>query len=358
MTKQTVVSSDFSWAAVLTKLVNRGDLAEVEADWAMSHVMTGDATNAQIAALLMGLRTKGEKTGEVTGLVKAMLRHAVPLDVPGLCVDVVGTGGDHANTVNISTMAAIVVAATGIRVVKHGNRAASSQCGSADVLEALGVQLDLSPDRIAQVAQEVGITFCFAPLFHPAMRHAAPVRRELGIATTFNMLGPLINPARPQAAAVGVGVRAMAPLMAGVLAEQGVSALVFHSEDGVDELTVAGPSAVWEVHAGVVREISINPADLSLPIAPSSELRGGDARHNATIARSVLTGQRHGPIRDVVLLNAAAGLVAASGVEISRSDTTMPLKDRLSRAFIQAAHVVDTGAAAHLLERWAAATHR
>jgi anthranilate phosphoribosyltransferase len=228
----------------------------------MDRIMSADATPVQIAGFLVALRAKGETVDELTGLAEAMLSHAVRIEVPGPTVDVVGTGGDRANTVNISTMAALVVAGAGLRVVKHGNRAASSACGSADVLEALGVRLDLPPERVAEVAEQAGITFCFAQLFHPAMRHAAQARGGLGVPTAFNFLGPLTNPAQPAAAAVGVADLRMAPLLAGVLAARGASALVFRGEDGLDELTTSGPSQVWLVRDGAVTQQRLDPAEL------------------------------------------------------------------------------------------------
>ncbi|MGL5858708.1 MAG: anthranilate phosphoribosyltransferase [Angustibacter sp.] len=367
-----------TWPGLLSELLSGADLTREQTDWAMDCIMRGDATAAQIAGFLVALRSKGESVPEVTGLVDAMVRHAVRIEVPGHCVDVVGTGGDRAHTVNISTMAALVVAGAGCRVVKHGNRAASSACGSADVLEALGVRLDLPSSRVAQVAVEAGITFCFAQLFHPSMRHAAGARRELGIPTAFNVLGPLTNPAAPQAAAVGVGDRRMAPVVAGVLAGRGTSALVFRGEDGLDELTTAGPSSVWEVSGGGVVEHRLDPAQLGIPTASASTLRGGDVAYNARVVHEVLAGQR-GPVRHAVLLNAAAGLVAADAVR-SRSVTdpetrvlkaeilaarsgagaqvkvgdTADLTSRMAAAVERATAAVDSGAAAEVLERWVA----
>ncbi len=257
-----------------------------------------------------------------------MLDHAVRIEVDGPCVDVVGTGGDRRNTVNISTMAALVVAGAGARVVKHGNRAASSSTGSADVLEALGVDLDLPVDRVAAVAERVGITFCFAQRFHPAMRHAGAVRAGLGVATAFNFLGPLTNPAQPVASAIGVADPRMAAVMAGVLAARGRSALVFRGDDGLDELTTTGPSRVWWVRDGEVREQELEPARLGLPRSELADLVGGDSAHNAAVVHDVLDGAR-GPVRDAVLLNAAAGLVAldeATGA--GAGDARGALRDR------------------------------
>jgi anthranilate phosphoribosyltransferase len=315
----------------------------------MDRIMSADATPVQIAGFLVALRAKGETVDELTGLAEAMLSHAVRIEVPGPTVDVVGTGGDRANTVNISTMAALVVAGAGLRVVKHGNRAASSACGSADVLEALGVRLDLPPERVAEVAEQAGITFCFAQLFHPAMRHAAQARGGLGVPTAFNFLGPLTNPAQPAAAAVGVADLRMAPLLAGVLAARGASALVFRGEDGLDELTTSGPSQVWLVHDGAVTQQRLDPAELGVPASPVEALRGGDPTFNAGVVREVLDG-RAGPVRDAVLLNAAAALVAAGSVPDGE------LTARMSSGLALAAASVDSGAARESLSRWVAAT--
>ncbi|CAA9427961.1 MAG: Anthranilate phosphoribosyltransferase, partial [uncultured Quadrisphaera sp.] len=279
-----------SWPQVLTRLVAGTDLTAVQAAWAMAEVMGGRATHAQVAGLLVGLRAKGETVEEVGALAASMLESAVPLDLPealrARAVDLVGTGGDRAGTVNISTMAALVVAGCGTAVVKHGNRAASSACGSADLLEELGVRLDLPAARVAEVAGEVGVTFCFAQLFHPAMRHAAAPRRELGVPTAFNLLGPLTNPGRPAASAVGVADAAMAPLIAGVLAGRGAEALVFRGDDGLDELTTTGPSTVWEVRDGAVATARVEPGRVGLRRAAVADLRGGDAAVNAAVARS------------------------------------------------------------------------
>lgn len=337
-----------SWPQLIADLLAGHDLAAADTAWAMEQVMTERATPAQLAGFLVALRAKGETVAELDGLASAMLGHAVPIDVPGPLVDVVGTGGDRAHTVNISTMATLVVAGTGRTVVKHGNRAASSACGSADVLEALGVRLDLPPARVQEVATEVGITFCFAQVFHPSFRHAAVPRRELGVPTAFNFLGPLTNPARPQACAVGVADLRMAPLMAGVLAARGTSALVFRGEDGLDELTPTAPTRVWEVTSGTVREQLVDPVDLGVPRANVEDLRGADARHNADVARRVLDGER-GPVRDAVLLNAAAALVAAG---VGQGDLT----ERLRAGLAEAERSVDDGAARAVLDRWVAAT--
>ena len=341
-----------TWSDVLTSLVRREDLTADETAWAMGEVMTGAASPARLAGFLVALRAKGETVQELTALADTMLEHAVRIEVPGRTVDLVGTGGDRAHTVNISTMAAVVVAGTGTTVVKHGNRASSSSSGSADVLEELGIRLDQPVQRVAELAREVGITFCFAGMFHPSMRHAAVVRRELGIATTFNFLGPMTNPGQPAATAVGVSDVRMAPLMAGVFASRGTDALVFRGEDGLDELAPTARSRVWEVRDGAVTEHVLDSvADLGLPPADVVDLRGADAAYNAAVARRVLDGER-GPVRDAVLLNAAAALVADGTV----STATGTLVERLAAAMELAARTVDSGAAADVLERWRAAS--
>jgi len=337
-----------NWPTLLTALLDGEALTVSEATWAMNEIMSGEATAVQVAGFAIALRAKGETVEEVTGLAAAMLEHALPIDAPGDVLDIVGTGGDRAHTVNISTMSSIVAAAAGVPVVKHGNRAASSKCGAADLLEYLGVVIDLPAPATARVAAETGITFCFAPLFHPAFRFTAGPRRELGVPTVFNFLGPLTNPARPTAAAVGVADRRMCPILAGVFAQRGGSALVFRGDDGLDELTTTATSSVWMVGDGAVTETTFDPADIGLARVRPEQLRGADTPYNAAVARDVLNGAT-GPVRDAVLLNAAAGLVAASRAV----PTTGPALAEALRAAVQrAAHTVDSGAAAGLLDRW------
>jgi anthranilate phosphoribosyltransferase len=335
-----------TWPALLGALTRGESLSVDEAEWAMSEIMDGAATSAQIAGFAIALRMKGVSVSELSGLARSMLAHATPFHSPGHVVDLVGTGGDGACTVNVSTMATIVAAAAGARMVKHGNRAASSSCGAADVLEALGVVIDLPPSASAELASSLGIAFLFAAMYHPALRHAGPTRSQLGVPTVFNSLGPLTNPARPSSLAVGVADQRMASVIAGVLAERGCSALVFRGLDGLDELTTTGPSAVWVVHGGEVAETTFSPSVLGLSPASVEDLRGGDAVYNASVVRSVLGGAP-GPVRDIVLLNAAAALAAGAGV--SGPEALPPaLADGLSRA----AEAVDTGAASALLDRW------
>ncbi|MDQ3456465.1 MAG: anthranilate phosphoribosyltransferase [Actinomycetota bacterium] len=335
-----------SWPAVVQALLQHTSLDAGATRWAMTEIMSGEATPVQIAAFAVALRAKGESAAEVTGLVQAMLEYATPVDVAGRCVDVVGTGGDRARTVNISTMAALVTAGAGIPVAKHGNRAASSACGSADLLEELGVAIDLGPEGVARCVAEAGIGFFFAPVFHPGMRHAAVARREMGIPTVFNFLGPLTNPSLPAAQAVGCADGRMAGVMAAVLAGRGTEALVFRGDDGLDELTTTTTSHVWLVHDGHVDEQSLDPADLGLPRARAADLVGGGPPQNAAVANGVLAGSP-GPVRDAVLLNAAAAIAAYSGA--AASDGLVP---GLTAGLGRAVESVDSGAAADVLDRW------
>lgn len=341
-----------TWPALLNALLDGESVSSEETAWAMNEIMSGQASDVQIAGFAVALRAKGETTSEVAGLAAGMLAHATPITVPGPAVDLVGTGGDRAHTVNISTMGAIVAAAAGARMVKHGNRAASSSCGAADLLEELGVVIDLPPGATAEIAEEVGIAFCFAPLYHPALRYAARTRGELGAPTVFNFLGPLTNPARPTAQAVGVFHARMAGVVAGVFAERGCSSLVFRGDDGLDELTTTSTSAVWVVRDGTATETVFDPADIGIPRTTPEALRGGDAVDNARVAHAVLAGER-GPVRDIVALNAAAALVAADGMP--PADALTPA---LSAAYERAAEAIDSGRAASLLDRWAKATRR
>ncbi|MEU0393039.1 anthranilate phosphoribosyltransferase [Streptomyces sp. NPDC006208] len=336
--------ADHSWPGVLNALLDNRDQSADATAWAMDRILSGEATNAQIAAFVVALRAKGETVDEITGLVRTMYAHANLIEVPGPSVDIVGTGGDGAKTVNISTMSAIVVAGTGAKVVKHGNRAASSASGASDVLEKLGVNLELTPRRVAEVAEEAGITFCFAVKFHPALRHVAATRKEVGIRTVFNFLGPLTNPARVKAQATGVADARMAPILAGVLAERGSSALVFRGDDGLDELTTTATSKVWVVRDGAVREEAFDPRDAGIDLVPVEALRGADASYNADVARRLLGGET-GPVRDAVLLNAAAALVA-----LEPGDG--PLAQQLRAGMDKAAESIDSGAAKAALDRW------
>jgi anthranilate phosphoribosyltransferase len=332
------------WPEILAKLIAGDHLDEDTAAVAMGAVMEGEATPAQVAGFVTALRMKGETAAEITGLVRAMRSAALPVPLDeasaGPLVDTCGTGGDRAGTFNVSTLAAVVTAATGVRVAKHGNRAASGRCGSADLLEAWGIVIDLPPAGVARCIADVGIGFCFAPTFHPAMRHAMPARRELGVPTVFNFLGPLTNPAGVRHQTIGVSDPAMAPRMAAVLARLGAAhALVFHGADGLDELTTTGPSTVWEVRDGEVDEWRLDPVSLGLTRARVDDLRGGDVQRNRDIADDVLAG-KPGPPRDIVLLGTAAALVAADRVPTFEAGLST------------AATAIDDGSAAALLERW------
>lgn len=336
---------------LLGRLVEGRDLSGEETRWALERVMAGEVPPAVLGGFLVGMTAKGLTVPELRGLSEAMLAASVALPVSGRCVDIVGTGGDRHRSVNISTMGALVTAGAGLTVVKHGNRAASSASGAADVLERLGVRLDASPARVAELAAECGITFAFAAVFHPAMRHAGPTRSALGIQTFFNVLGPLTNPARPPAGAIGVANERIAPLMAGVYAARGDDVVLYRSQDGLDEWATTAPAQVWEISGGQVREHLIDARE-AFGMAPATlaDLRGGDASVNAEVVRQVLAGER-GPVRDAVLLGAAAAIVA-EGSLVGSGD----LVTRMSEAIEVAAAAIDSGAAAGALERWVAAS--
>ena len=327
------------WPHTLQRLVAHEPLSADEAAAAMRAVMSGDVTPGQVGGFLMALRTKGETVDELDGLARTALEFANPVTPPAPVLDTCGTGGDRAGTINVSTIAAIVVAGAGAPVAKHGNRAASSQCGSADLLEALGVRIDLGAPGVERCLAEAGIGFMFAPVFHPAFGHAGPVRRELRVPTTLNFLGPLTNPARPAAQVVGVSDERMLPLMAEVLARRGTRAKLVRGEDGLDELTTNGASVVLDVRDGEVRESRLDPTTLGLARTTADDLRGGDAAESARIARDLLGGAP-GPKRDVVVLNAAAALEVAG--------VAGDLEDGLRLA----AASIDEGKAAATLDRW------
>ena len=340
------MTSPLSWPRILDRLVGGQDLDEDVAADVMSAVMGGEAESSQVSGLLVALRAKGEAPAEIAGFVRAMIANAtdVPLDAALMdrTVDVVGTGGDGADTFNISTVAAVVVAASGQPVAKHGNRAASSACGSADLLEGWGIELDMRPADVASCIEQLGIGFLFARTFHPAMRVVAPVRQQLGIRTVFNVLGPLSNPAHVPAMAVGVADGRLAPVMAEALARLGKRhVLLFRGADGLDELTTTGPSQLWEVRDGQVSTFDLDPRDLGLALASPEQLRGGDVATNVAIADAILAGEP-GPRRDIVVLNAAAGLFAADAV------------DDLASGIARAEETIDSGAAEELKHRWVA----
>jgi anthranilate phosphoribosyltransferase len=315
----------------------------------MDQIMTGNAKPAQIAAFAVAMKMKIPTAAEVSELADVMLSHARPMPTDAIrddAVDIVGTGGDGVNTVNLSTMAAIVVAAAGVPVVKHGNRAASSLSGGADTLEALGVRIDLGPEQVARSLADLGIGFCFAPVFHPSYRHASAVRREIGVPTVFNLLGPLTNPARPRAGLIGCAFANLAEVMARVFAARRSSVLVVHGDDGLDELTTTTTSTIWRVQAGTVDKLTFDPAGFGFARADLDELLGGDAQANAAEARTVLAGAK-GPVRDAVVLNAAGAIVAHAGLS-SRAEWLPAWEDGLRRA----SAAIDSGAAEQLLARW------
>lgn len=332
--------------AIAALVDDRRDLSEDEASAVMREILCGEATPAQLGAFLIGLRLKGETVDEIAGMARVMREHSLRVDVEGPLLDTCGTGGDARGTFNVSTAAAFVAAGAGVRIAKHGNRAMTSGCGSADVLEALGAKIDLSPEQVAECIQHTGFGFMFAQSFHPAMKHAAGPRREIGVRTVFNILGPLTNPAGAQHQLLGVARAEIAPKIASALQRlDGRHSLVVHGEDGVDELSISGPSSVCEIRAGEAREYSLSPEDAGLSRAPSEAIRGGTPEQNAAVLSAVLNGER-GPLRDVVVLNAGAALVAA--------DAARDLMEGAGAA----QDAIDSGAAKQKLEEWVECTRR
>ena len=331
------------WPALLGPLTAHRDLTTEQARAGMTEILDGNASPAQIAGFVVALRMKGETVDELSGLLDAMLDAAElvtidPVLQPAL-VDVVGTGGDRSHSINVSTISMLVVAGAGVPICKHGNRAASSSCGAADLLAELGVMIELGPLQVARCLDEAGLAFCFAPRFHPALRHAGPPRRELGVPTAFNILGPMANPARVQRQVVGVADPSMADKMLGVLRRHGATrVMIVHGGDGLDELTTTGPSQVWELKGDEVRQFELDPTSLGLPLTTGEHLVGGLPPHNAEVARAVLSGIR-GPHRDIVLLNAAAGLLVGERVH------------DLAEGIELASSVIDDGRAAAALDR-------
>jgi len=337
--------SSLDWAGVIAKLENGLDLLPLEAQAVMREVLEDRADKELLKSFLIALKNKGETPEEVGALVSQMYQFCAPITINERAVDTVGTGGDGAHTINISTTAAIIAAAAGSRVVKHGNRAASSKSGAGDLLEALGVAINLDGAKVAQTVAELGIGFCFAPIFHPAMRFAAPARKELATATVFNILGPLANPAKPTAAAIGVANERMHQVMAQVLAERGVEGFVFRGDDGLDEITLATTTSVLTIGNGEISSDLIDAKDFSLANAPISALVGGDAQENARITKAIFAGERGAP-RDAVLLNAAAAIAAFDG------ELQLSIHERLSKSLKKATESVDSGKADSLLGEW------
>jgi anthranilate phosphoribosyltransferase len=345
------MSSTTTWSQILETLTNGLDLDSLGAKWAMNEILQGNAEVPEIKDFLLALKAKGEIAEEVNSFVSVMYQHSAPIQITERAVDTVGTGGDGANTINISTTAAIIAAAAGAKVVKHGNRAASSKSGSADLLEALGINIDLDGDGVEAVFAEIGIGFCFAPKFHPAMRFAAPARKELGVPTIFNILGPLANPAKPKAAAIGVANDRMHLLMAEVLAAKGVDGFVFRGDDGLDEITLATTTSVLTIGQAEISSDLIDPTDFAIARAPIAELVGGDAQFNANVARAIFNGE-HGAPRDAVALNAAAAIAAYKG------DMSKSLQERMQDGYRDAISAIDSGAATQLLTKWIAVSQR
>ena len=345
------MSNSNTWPQLIETLANGLDLSAASAQWAMNEILQGETDIAQIKEFLLALKTKGESAEEVNAFVVAMYQHSSPIDISERAVDTVGTGGDGFNTINISTTAAIVAAAAGAKVVKHGNRAATSKSGSADLLEALGVNIDLVGEGVETVFREVGIGFCFAPKFHPAMRFAAPARKELGVPTIFNILGPLANPAKPKAAAIGVANDRMHLLMAQVLSAKGVDGFVFRGDDGLDEISLATTTSVLTIGQGEISSDLIDPTEFGISKAPITDLVGGDAQFNANVSSAIFKGE-HGAPRDAVALNAAAAIAAYKG-EFNKS-----LTERMHDGYEDAINAIDSGAATTLLEKWVTVSQR
>ena len=335
------------WPEILLLLWAKVDLTLEQSQWAMREILDGNAEIENVKAFLLALKEKGESAQEVESFVAQMIAHCSPILITERAVDTVGTGGDGAHTINISTTAAIIAAAAGARVVKHGNRAASSKSGSADLLEALGIAITLDGDGVARCVEEIGIGFCFAPIFHPAMRFAGPARKELGVPTIFNILGPLANPAQPKAMAVGVANAGVHQLMAQVLADRGVEGFVFRGDDGLDEITLGTTTTVLTISGGKFSKNSLDPLDFAIDRAPVSALVGGDAKENAEITKSIFAGERGAP-RDAVVLNAAAAIAAYEGL------TNLSLNERIEAGIEKAIQAIDSGKATTLLNQWVA----
>ncbi len=334
-----------NWDLVLNSLAEKKDLSVEQITWAMSQILEGVAENTQIKQFLSGLKAKGESASEVRALVDQMYKYAAPISITERAVDTVGTGGDGANTINISTTAAIITNAAGARVVKHGNRAASSKSGSADLLEALGVKIDLTGKEVEQTVHKIGIGFCFAPVFHSSMKHAVVARKELGVPTVFNILGPLANPAKPVAAAIGVARAQLLPLMAQVLLEQGKEGFVFRGDDGLDEVSLSSTTTVIQISNGKLSQEIFDPTELGIAGAAISDLAGGDAKYNAKITNQIFAGES-GPMRDAVTLNAAFAIAAFKG------DFNLPLATQIANGYVSANKAIDSGAAQSVLKRW------
>ena len=339
-----------TWELILKSLSDKSDLTNDQVTWAMSQILEGKASNNEIKDFLLGLKTKGESAAEVEALVAQMYSYSAPINISERSVDTVGTGGDGANTINISTAAAIVTNAAGARVVKHGNRAATSKSGSADLLEALGIKIDLTGAEVEQTVHKIGIGFCFAPIFHSSMKHAAAARKELGVPTVFNILGPLANPAKPKACAIGVARAELLPLMAQVLLDQGKEGFVFRGDDGLDEVSLSTTTQVIQISDGELTQSVFNPADLGIAFAPITALAGGDAAYNAEMTLKIFSGAK-GAMRDAVALNAAFAIAAF------KADFNLPLQTQIANGFVLANKAIDSGAALAIVKKWAQLTN-
>lgn len=349
-----------TWPELLANLLDSKDLSREQASWAMREIMAGEATEAQLGAFMIALRSKGETVSELAGLVDVMLENSLVLETGDDAVDIVGTGGDLFGTVNISSMASIVAASCGVPVLKHGSRSASGKTGASEMLEVLGVNLDLSPQQVSEVFKTVGITFFYAPVFHPAMRHVAPVRKQLGIPTTFNFLGPLANPAQPIATAMGVANQAGAELMAQELSQRGRVGLVFRADDGMDEISTASTNTIYEVSNGEITHHRFSTEAIGIKSATVEQLIGGDARHNAQVALKLFRNEdfeNRQAVADMVAINAAAGLVSYQLAKDS-SQKLIPIETRISQAYETASNAMRNGKSLEVLERWTATSHR
>jgi anthranilate phosphoribosyltransferase len=341
---------NFSWDYISERLLSKQNLSTQEVHWAMGQILDGNAGVEDIKSYLTNLTAKGESASEISAMIDQMYEYAMPITVPDRAVDIVGTGGDGFNTINISTTAAIVTTAAGARVVKHGNRAASSMAGSADFLEALGVNININGEGVAEIVRQIGIGFCFAPKFHPALRFAAPARKELGVSTIFNILGPLANPAKPIAIAVGVAKEKFQPIMAEVLAQRGCEGFVFRGDDGIDELSLSTTSTVYQVSDGKYRVEKFDPSNLGIESAPISALVGGDAQHNVKIARQIFSG-KESAAKDAVILNAAAAIAAF------KADFGLSVEQQFANGLVLARAAIESGAASELVTSWAKLSH-
>lgn len=343
-----------NWSGLIETLLAGESLSIATASGAMRSVMNGTVTEAQLAAFLVALRAKGESVDEVVGFRDAILEAAVPLDISANAVDIVGSGGDPVGVTNVSSIASIVVSAAGIPVIKHGNRAASSKSGASDILTELGVNIAIEADAVARVFSELSLTYVNAMVFHPGFRNAGPVRSQLGIPTIFNILGPLCNPARPNANALGVSNPARIPLVVGVFQTRGAAALVYRGEDGIDKITTTGHSHVWEVARGSVTEHDFDPREIGFAYTSIEDIRGGSAAENAEAARNVLAGES-GAVRDIVVLNAAAGIVAYE-LSLNPAERDRSFVERMAEGVDLARRTIDSGAAATQLAAWVEAT--